>query len=158
MSFFGRVIFRYGTSPKNDLMWKKMTLTQIWYHMIALVVEIRICQSVVKLKKPTLEMIEPNKGRVRNFTPGIICSADHSAQKKKLGGETMKTILLRKIKKTLHRSVGCVSLCAFHEKNAYLEIYFLLHRYLNPGNSCQILILTTRDLNAGLIKKNIRDC
>ena len=70
----------------------------------------------------------------------------------------MKTILLRKIKKTLHRSVGCVSLCAFHEKNAYLEIYFLLHRYLNPGNSCQILILTTRDLNAGLIKKNIRDC
>ena len=45
-----------------------------------------ICQSVVKLQKPTSETVQPNRGRVRNFTPGIICSADHSAQKKKLVG------------------------------------------------------------------------
>ena len=35
-------------------------------------------------KKPTSRTFSPNRGRVRNFTPGIICSADHSAQKKNL--------------------------------------------------------------------------
>ena len=69
--------------------------------MRVLLVEIIICESVVKLKKPTLEMIEPNKGRVRNFTPGIICSADHSAQKKKLGGNYEKNLAIRKIQQTL---------------------------------------------------------
>ena len=84
--------------------------------MIVLVVEIRICQSVVKLKKPTSAAFMPNRGRVRNFTPGIICSADHSAQKKKLGGKTMKAILLRKIKKTLHWGVGVFLCVHFTEK------------------------------------------
>ena len=69
---------------------KKITLTQIWYHMYVLVAEIIICQSVVKPQKPSLEMIEPNRGRFRNLTPGIIYSADHSAQKKKLGGNYKK--------------------------------------------------------------------
>ena len=54
--------------------------------------------------------------------------------KKKLGGKTNENNLaIRKIEKTLHRSVGCVTLCAFHGGNAYLEINFWPHRDLNAG-------------------------
>ena len=72
-----------------------MTLTQIWYHMKVHLLEIIICQSVVKLKKPTSRTFSPNRGRVTIFTPGIICSADHSAQKKKLGNYYEKNLAMQ---------------------------------------------------------------
>ena len=72
-----------------------MTLTQIWYHMKVHLLEIIICQSVVKLKKPTSAAFSPNRGRVTIFTPGIIRSADHSAQKKKLGNNYEKNLAMQ---------------------------------------------------------------
>ena len=113
-----------------------MTLTQIWYHMKVHLLEIIICQSVVKLKKPTLEMIQPNQGRVRIFTPGIICSADHSTQKKKLGND-MKRILLCKIQQTLQRLWGMGSVSQQLQQQfrvcvaVGVSLYFVLYT-LNP--------------------------
>ena len=74
--------------------------------MYVLVAEIIICQSVVKPQKPTSAAFLPNRGRVRNFTPGIICSADHSAQKKKLGNNYEKNLAISKIQQTLNNLWG----------------------------------------------------
>ena len=68
-----------------------MTLTQIWYHIKVLIVEIIICQSLVKLKKPTLAAFSPKIRILAQFRPdqAILQVIPH---KKKSWGKTNKKV------------------------------------------------------------------
>ena len=78
-----------------------MTLTQIWYHMIVLVVEIRICQSVVKLKKPTLAAFSPKIRILAQFRPDQAILQVIPHKKKSWGKTNEKNLAIRKIQQTL---------------------------------------------------------
>ena len=69
-----------------------MTLTQIWYHMKIQLLDIIICQSVVKPQKPTLEMIEPKIRILAQFRPYQVILQVIPHKKKKLGGGTNKKV------------------------------------------------------------------
>ena len=74
---------------------KKKFLTQIWYHMKVHLLEIIKCQSVVKLKKPTLEMIQPNLAILAHFRPHSRILQQIPHRKKSWGNNYEKNLAMQ---------------------------------------------------------------
>ena len=70
-----------------------MTLTQIWYHIKVLIVEIIICQSLVKLKKPTLAAFSPKIRILAQFRPDQAILQVIPHKKKSWGNNIIKKLL-----------------------------------------------------------------
>ena len=69
-----------------------MTLTQIWYHIKVLIAEIIICQSLVKLKKPTLAAFSPKIRILAQFRPAQAILQVIPHKKKSWGGKFIERI------------------------------------------------------------------
>ena len=79
-----------------------MTLTQIWYHMKVQLLDIIICQSLVKPQKPTLAAFSPKIRILAQFRPDQAILQVIPHKKKSWGGNNYeKNLAIRKIQKTL---------------------------------------------------------
>ena len=86
-----------------------MTLTQLWYHMKIQLLDIIICQSLVKPQKLILEMIEPKIRILAQFRPDQAIlqviphkkNPSHSSKRPKGIKVYEKNLAIRKIQQTL---------------------------------------------------------